>query len=217
MGGGGAVNFAAMRFRLFLSAVLACWAWSSGPVLAHPFQAWCAPVGEVAAATASHPGVLLGPLTREQIEDTSAEWVKSEVAAQPDATATAALYRVAPGAEVTIYLGTWCSDSRREVGRLWHALDQASTDGTTLPFTIRYIGIDEAKQQPADMVAQGEVRFLPTIVVTRDGKSVGRIVESSPHGVERDLLDLLEGRESGLLTENEKLKAKPTPPPPSRR
>ncbi len=58
---------------------------------------------------------LVGPATREQIEGSSPEWVQAQVDAKPDAATAKALASVPPGAEVTIFLGTWCGDSRREV------------------------------------------------------------------------------------------------------
>src|SRR5271169_418120 len=57
------------------------------------------------------PQVLLGPVSREQVEAAAPGWVKAGVEAQPDAAAAHALASVAPGAEVTVLLGTWCGDS----------------------------------------------------------------------------------------------------------
>ncbi|HVT57951.1 MAG TPA: hypothetical protein VHR45_06100 [Thermoanaerobaculia bacterium] len=170
--------------------------------------------------------ILVGPLTRSQVESAAPAWIQAGVEAHPDPAASRALASVEPGAEVTVFLGTWCSDSRREVSRLWRAFDDIGIDpadpangaaaaaagslGSTaaaraLPFTLRYIGVDEAKQQPAGPVAEIGLKYVPTFVVCRNGREVGRIVESSPHGVESDLLDLLSGRASGLLTASAKL------------
>ena len=44
------------------------------------------------------------------------------------------------------------------------------------------------------------VLYLPTFIVRRGGREVGRIVETSPHGIERDLLALLTGKATGVLT-----------------
>jgi len=150
---------------------------------------------------APEEAVLVGPTTREKVE-ASPEWVQAEVDAKPDAGAAQALGAVEPGAEVTVFLGTWCGDSRREVPRLWKALD---TEGGAVPFQIRYIGVDHDKKQPADLIKEDDVRYLPTFIVRRGGHEVGRIVESSPHGVEQDLLALLTGKASGVLTTRQDL------------
>lgn len=141
--------------------------------------------------------VLVGTLTREQIETAHPEWVQSEVAAVPDAGAARALAAIEPGAEVTVFLGTWCSDSAREVPRLWRALDEA---GGAVPFQIHYVGIDRQKKEPSAPLANYEIEFVPTFIVSRQGHEVGRIVETPPHGVEQDLLALLSGKSHGVLS-----------------
>jgi len=150
-----------------------------------------------AAAAPAAPAVLVGPVTREQIEAACPEWVRSEVEAAPDADAAQALAGVEPGAEVTIFLGTWCGDSRREVPRLWKALDAA---GAGVPFHIRYVGVDRQKKEPAGDVTANGIQFVPTLIVARDGRELGRIVEQPPHGVETDLLALLTGRSRGVVS-----------------
>jgi hypothetical protein len=158
-----------------------------------------APEAAAQAIESARPeaSVRVGKVTREQVEEAAPEWTFAEAKAAPDAAAARALGQVAPGATITIYLGTWCGDSRREVSRFWRALDEI---GGTLPATVELIGVDEAKKEPAELLAGADVRYVPTIIVRRGAKEVGRIVESSPHGIEIDLLDLLTGRASGVLS-----------------
>jgi hypothetical protein len=202
------------RGTLFAAAALAFAAPVAGggrAVAAPP----AAPAAPLAAPTAApDPQVLLGPVTREQVEAAVPAWVQAGVEASPDLAAARALAGVAPGAEVTVLLGTWCSDSRREISRLWRALDEiGATSGSGLPFTLSYIGVDEAKREPAAAVAAAGLKYVPTLIVRRDGREVGRIVESAPHGVELDLLALLSGKAAGLLTANPKLTAAGSAPP----
>lgn len=151
----------------------------------------------VPPAASEEEAVLVGAVTREQVEAAVPEWVQAQVEAQPAAETARALTGVPAGAEVTVFLGTWCGDSRRELSRLWRALDEA---GGTVPFQVRYIGVDREKKQPADLVAESDVRYVPTLIVRRDGREVGRIVETSPNGVEQDLLALLTGKAQGALS-----------------
>jgi hypothetical protein len=156
-----------------------------------------APEASAAASQPAQPAALVGPVTREQIEAASPEWVRSEVEAAPDTQAAQALAGVEPGAEVTVFLGTWCSDSRREVPRLWKALDAA---GGAVPFHIRYIGVDREKKEPAADVTAGGIHFVPTLIVSRGGHELGRIVEQPLHGMEKDLLALLTGQAHGVVS-----------------
>jgi thioredoxin 1 len=152
---------------------------------------------EPAAAEAHETPVLVGQVTREQIEAAVPDWVGRTVDAEIDEQAANDLAAVEPGAHLTIFLGTWCSDSRREVSRFWRALDQV---GGLVPFEVEYVAVDRAKEEPADLVAGQDLRYVPTFVVLRGGDEVGRVVESAPDGIEADLLALLTGEASGVVT-----------------
>lgn len=161
---------------------------------------------EPAAAPEAHDAknepVLVGTVTREQVEEAVPDWVQAEVEAAPDAAVAQALAAAPAGAEVTVYLGTWCGDSKRELARFWRAVDQA---GGAVPFQVRYVGVDRDKKEPADLLAGIGLEYVPTFVVRRDGREVGRIVEESPHGVEKDLLSLVDGSAQGLVTAKQEL------------
>jgi thiol-disulfide isomerase/thioredoxin len=149
--------------------------------------------------------VLVGETTREAIE-AAPEWMAAEAESQPDPEASKALAAVPPGAEVTVFLGTWCGDSRREVPRFWQALEMA---GTEVPFVVHYIGVDRQKKEPSAPVTNNDIRYVPTFIVSREGREVGRIVEESPHGIEKDLLSLLTGQAQGLITTRTDLMSTP--------
>ena len=143
------------------------------------------------------PPSLLGPVSREQLEAAEPSWIAAMIEAAPDAEAALALAEVPPGAEVTVYLGTWCSDSKRELARFWRALDET---GGAVPFTIEYIAVDRADQRPPELERDLGLRYVPTFIVRRGGEEVGRMVEESPGGIERDLLALLTGEASGVIS-----------------
>lgn len=153
--------------------------------------------GEATPAEADDGPVLTGRLTREEIEAAHPGWVHATVEAEIDADAAQALTAVEPGAQVTVFLGTWCSDSRREVPRLWRVLDQV---GGLVPFGVEYVAVDRSKKEPAELVAGVDLRYVPTFVVRRGFEEVGRVVEIAPHGIEHDLLALLGGEATGVLT-----------------
>ncbi len=155
-----------------------------------------APVPVALAASGDGPPVLTGRVTRDQIEQAVPDWVGQTVDSRIDEQAAEALAAVPPGAEVTVFLGTWCSDSRREVPRLWRALDQV---GGMVPFEVTYVAVDREKTEPADLLAGQGIEYVPTFVVRRDGHEVGRVVEEAPDGIEADLLALLTGAKTGVL------------------
>ena len=149
------------------------------------------------AEAAEEEPVLTGRVAREELEEAMPAWMGAMVEAEIDEEAAVALASVEPGAEVTVVLGTWCSDSAREVPRLWRALDQV---GGLVPFEIEYLAVDREKEEPAELLTGLEIEYVPTFIVRRDGREVGRVVERAPGGIERDLLALLTGEASGVLS-----------------
>lgn len=145
------------------------------------------------------PPTLLGEVERPQIEAAEPEWVEMQVESEVDEAAVLELANVEADAEVVIYFGTWCSDSAREISRLWHALDLSGGEDL-LPFTLRYLAVDRADKRPPELERDLDLRFVPTFLVLRGGEEVGRIVESSPNGIEKDLLALLNGTAEGVLS-----------------
>ena len=137
-----------------------------------------------------------GHITRAVVERLP-KWVVARESADPDAVAAKALLDVPPGATVRVFLGTWCGDSRREVSRFWKALDLA---GGPVPFTMEYIAVDRAKSAPDGLTNGIGLRYVPTFIVVRGGKEVGRIIESSPGGIEKDLRALLRGERAGVIS-----------------
>jgi hypothetical protein len=135
-------------------------------------------------------------VSRRSVEALPA-WAAARAAAAPDPAAARALRDVPPGATVRVYLGTWCPDSRREVTRFWKALDQA---GGPVPFAVELVAVDRDKAAPGGLADGAALRYVPTFVVLRRGKEVGRIVESAPAGIEADLAALLRGARTGVVS-----------------
>jgi thiol-disulfide isomerase/thioredoxin len=148
------------------------------------------------------PPSLLGPVTREEIEAAEPSWVAALIEAAPDFETALALAEVPPGAEVVVYFGTWCSDSRRELPRLWRALDES---GGLVPFEIEYVAVDRGEQRPPELKSELDLRYVPTFIVRRGGEEVGRMVEESPGGIEHDLLALLSGEATGTISARDDL------------
>jgi hypothetical protein len=140
---------------------------------------------------------LLGPLTRQEIETAVPDWIDQEIRSTPDLETAAEMISSLRDAEVTIFFGSWCSDSKRELSRLWRAFDDLSI--SEVP-EISYIGVDRTKKEPREYVNGNDIMYVPTVIVRRDGGELGRLVEASPESIESDLLSILQGTKSGLVT-----------------
>lgn len=149
-----------------------------------------------ARAEETAPPKLLGRCTIADLRQPPyAEWLDAGYAAYtPDPEVLAALRKTGwDGVELTLVLGTWCGDSRREVPRLLKLLD---TSGFP-PSRLRMIAVDNTealhKRSPGGEEARLEIYRVPTLVVSRGGREVSRLVEYPVLSLERDLLAILEG------------------------
>lgn len=149
------------------------------------------------SAPGSEGSILVGVVSRAEVEQAMPDWVGEVMRVEPDLEATERLAQEIVGAEVRVYLGTWCDDTRRELGRLWWALDSLGL--SEMPELV-YLAVARGLSEPADELAGVDLIRVPTFVVRRDGKELGRIVEESPNGIEIDLLALLTGESTGMLT-----------------
>ncbi len=162
-----------------------------------------APPGVTEGVEESPEVELVGLLTRAEIEAALPDWVVAQVEARPDSEQAVAMAAAGSAASrVTVYLGTWCSDSRRELSRFWRAIDEA---GGEAAFELAYVGVSRDKEQPAERLEGLGLEYVPTFVVEIEGAETGRIVEESPHGIEHDLAALLRGEATGLITAKEEL------------
>jgi len=150
-----------------------------------------------APSSSSTADTLVGHVTRAEVEALP-KWAvaKDSTETNPELEAAKALSSVPAGASVRVILGTWCGDSRREVTRFWKALDVAGA----VPFSIEYVAVDRAKKTSDGSIDGVELRYVPTFIVLRNGKESGRVIESSPNGIERDLGALLRGEKTGVIS-----------------
>lgn len=140
--------------------------------------------------------MLTGPVSPSPLSTFDAKWDAAFASARPSPEASRELAKVPAGAEVLVVLGTWCGDSRREVSRFAKALELAPS----VPFLVKWIAVDRQKQADGfDARALG-IRYLPTFIVSRGGREIGRVVESSPEGIERDVGALLREEKRGVIT-----------------
>lgn len=92
---------------------------------------------------------------------------------KPQAEAVKTIQAKANLFQVVLFLGTWCEDSHQLVPKYLATLEAAgfAEDRLTL------IATDRKKQAPANLHNPFGIVNVPTLLVMKDGKEVGRIVE----------------------------------------
>lgn len=96
---------------------------------------------------------------------------------------------------LTVVLGTWCPDSHREVPRLFKILEALKYPENKM--TI--IAVNRKKEAPSGEEGPFNIQRVPTIIVQKYGKEIGRIIETPKTGyIERDLLEIIKKDNSSL-------------------
>ena len=90
--------------------------------------------------------------------------------------------------KMIVVLGTWCEDSHREVPRLMKIMESINFPEQKL--TI--IAVNRKKEAPGGEEGIYNIQRVPTIIVQKYGKEIGRIIEYPASGyLERDLLEIV--------------------------
>jgi hypothetical protein len=138
----------------------------------------------------SHAGAT-GEMSEQQLWETVPVWRSLMESYKPSAEAVSALKESTADTVITVALGTWCSDSRNYVPKLMMALKTAGNDHLKL----RIIGIDSQFHTPVATIQQRRLINVPTVIVERNGREIGRIVETpAADTMEEDLAAILKGR-----------------------
>ena len=139
----------------------------------------------------AHPGAT-GELSMDKLWGTVPVWRSVMKNYEPNAEAVKAIKAIDKDTVVTLAFGTWCPDSKNYVPRLIKALRAAANDR----IQVKLIGIDNQFHEPVDTVQPRRITNVPTILVERGGREIGRIVETPAFPtMEEDLAAILGGKE----------------------
>ena len=136
--------------------------------------------------------VLLGRLQWEDLAGLSG-WSEVYDGYAPNPEALDRLSSAAGSYRIVVVLGTWCSDSEREVPRLARVLDDVGNPGLELVLT----GVDRSKRvadpEIIGLLPDGPaVERVPTIIVLDElGREMGRVVETAERPIEELLVGFL--------------------------
>ncbi|MDY0931282.1 thioredoxin family protein [Chryseobacterium sp. CFBP8996] len=97
-----------------------------------------------------------------------------------------------------VFVGTWCEDSHRDFPRLMKILEEVKYPDSRLAI----IAVNRKKESPTGDEVKYNVSKVPTIIVEKYGKEIGRIIEMPTTGyVERDLVEILKKDDGSVLKE----------------
>ncbi|WP_148041208.1 thioredoxin family protein [Rufibacter immobilis] len=135
--------------------------------------------------------ILIGPTTRVAFENAPYNtWFHpAYLRYQPNQKIMDELQPLLENVTVKGYIGSWCLDSQRDLPRLFKVIDQARFPHSRL----QLISLREDKSSLKGEEKGDSITAVPTFILYRDGKEVGRIVETAYPTLEMNMLTILKG------------------------
>ncbi|HEY0678039.1 MAG TPA: thioredoxin family protein [Chitinophagaceae bacterium] len=124
--------------------------------------------------------ILKGVISRDLVQKDSAfKWFgRNQNGYSPNAEALAALKAKSADVHFIVFGGTWCVDTQFLLPRFY-----ALTDAASIPANhISLIGVDRNKKTLGNLTETLNIINVPTVIVLKNGKEVGRVVEYGKTG-----------------------------------
>lgn len=92
--------------------------------------------------------------------------------------------------QLVIFGGTWCDDTKQLLPKFFSTADAAGVAESR----ITLIGVDRSKKTLYNLAEAFGVTNVPTFIVMKDGKEIGRVVEYGKTGTpEKEVAELIAG------------------------
>jgi len=130
---------------------------------------------------------LLGPLSKEEILENFPDWQMEVASYVPDQEVIEKLQSIPSEIKIEIFLGTWCSDTKRNVSAYFKIMDMVDN-----PLIMTsYIGLPREDDSRKPFIEGKNIIKVPTFIILINDEEKGRIIENPTKSVEEDLLDII--------------------------
>ncbi len=137
--------------------------------------------------------VIKGFLTKDQLAaDTAFKWFATNQQGYTPYSATLQTLKAQKDSvQFLVFAGTWCHDTQFILPKFYALTDAAGiTKGQ-----ITTVGVDAAKKSQHNLTEVFQVYNVPTIIVMKKGKEVGRVVEYGKYGMfDKEIGEILKGK-----------------------
>lgn len=134
--------------------------------------------------------VLKGYINRATLEgDTAFKWFTENMKyGTPDPAAVEAFKNNAANFSMVVFGGTWCHDTQNLLPVFYQLVDKSGFPENK----ITLIAVDRAKTATGDLHKTYHITNVPTFIVMKDGKEVGRVVEYGKEGkIDKELGEIV--------------------------
>ena len=135
--------------------------------------------------------ILKGIINRSLIEkDSSFVWFKENMKwGQVDETALKVFSEKRNQFTMIVFGGTWCEDTQNLLPKFYRLVEQSKYAEKN----ILLIGVDRNKQTIHDLHKTYNIISVPTFIVLKDGKEIGRVIEYGKTGnMEKELGEIVQ-------------------------
>lgn len=124
---------------------------------------------------------LKGIISREVlVNDTSFKWyAENQRTYKPNSYAVEGLQKNKDSIQLLVFMGTWCDDSHYIIPKFYTLVDSAGFSENR----ITLIGVDRKKTTLSHLAEALDIKNVPTIMVMKNGKELGRVVEYGKYGM----------------------------------
>ena len=136
---------------------------------------------------------IIGTLKRQDIEEFpySMWFEKSYQNYLIDNETTKQISQLINDYEITIFMGTWCEESQKDLPAFFKIIDQTNFDNQK----IELIAMSEEKTTPNDYEKGLEIYNIPTFIFKKNGTEINRIVEFPVETLEKDIYKIVSGQD----------------------
>ncbi len=130
-----------------------------------------------------------GTHTREILNDTATcPWYASGYSDYtPDAEAVTQLNNgFTAEHEILVFGGTWCGDTKNLLPKFYKVMDAMATSPK-----IKMVLVDTDRESGEGIEKSYDIAFVPTFIVLKNGKEIGRVIETVTKSIEADLAAIL--------------------------
>lgn len=133
--------------------------------------------------------MLKGIINRQLIEnDTAFAWFKESLQyGTPDAIAVTAFQQNKNKFKIIIFGGTWCEDTQNLLPKFYKLVDKSGYPESN----ITLVAVDRQKTAVNNLHVTYSITNVPTFIVLKHGKEVGRVVEYGKGDMVKELGEIV--------------------------
>ena len=140
----------------------------------------------------NHPEqhILRGIINKYVVQnDSTYRWYNSSAASyKPDTATLSAFERAKTKVQFVVFGGTWCEDTQFILPKFFKLQEMSGVADNAISF----FGVNRAKKSLASITEAFNIKNVPTIIVMKDGKEAGRVVEYGTTGKwDKELTEIL--------------------------